>query len=850
MTIKTYFLLFMALVTVQLSWNQTAFSVKEASAMGDQCTMLQIDNQNETFLPKTLESCTRLNEIQFTNNTFFSFDSTLFLPSVSVLNLSGTMVNTWELDKIAKAFPNLKSLNLAHTGLYHFGSSLVGFSGLETLDLSNNHFSYLPEDFQYFQRLKKLDLSGNELTNNVSALGYLWNLKHLSIQNNEQLLPGTVLRSISLNPQLRSLKMDYSTDINDDLFLLKNSPLQALTMEGESVTIPKNFVLLPNLKTLGFSETANINDPDKVLPKLKALNAYTFENAEIPSQLLQRASIKYVAIASTESTIAQNVNAVQQATGLDTIRWELPSQFIDTLQTVKNSLPTTVILTNQGEIKGNPVLTTPQPLETVLPERTITVVNPQKEQQLTIDGAEISIPKNAFLTEQGTVVQDMVKVEVVVFDNALETAFSNVNMHYSQDSIDGTLSSNGMIDFRATDLNGKTLFPNPNAPIDVSMPELQPNSDNNLFFYNDQTRQWRTDEQMGQFGFSKDTRLQRTIDSINKIDFKTQINIVPHEPVFTLKMKYRSTQSYLKLSAFSKIRYENNPFKDKTFSYVQRKNSLFKGQTLYIDTLLTKADVEKIMLRNKNYSVGKRRIKGQLQLRHEPRKVWKVTVHPDLEHDRFRLSFRLEDTLLNLPFTTTDVFKKGNSTVNSSQSSNTYFEFQRRLAYNADSLIRQRIFENETRIKDSIAENWRLLTLNQWQSNQMLPPTSNLRRQNGRTVIRLVSFGLVNADYLIPPVRWTYTSLATTLVDQNGKTYQRPSTIRVAWMNRYTYIDQPSEKVGILNTDEQIGILQLEKGLIGIVHFSKPRKGIVSEIQTITTNGLTQQEIIQQINAR
>ncbi len=850
MTVRfTFFFLLFVLCFSHLSWNQTAFSIREAVVMGDNCTSLQINGQNEMVLPKELNACQQLTEIQFTNNTFLLIDSTLFLPSVTSLNLEGTSINTWEIDQIAKAFPNLKTLNLSKTGLYHIGSSLVGFSKLEELNLSYNHLSYLPEDFQYLQRLKRLNLAYNDFSNNVSALGYLWNLKVLQIEGNNQLLPEALLRSISLNPQLKTLKLDFSETINKELFILRESSLQEIIFNGPVVTIPKNLSVLPQLKSIGFSNNQTVNDPNNILTRLKSLQSYQFEQSNVSGTLLQQPKIKYAAIVSDASNIDQHIAAVAQAPNLDSVFWQLPSNLSDTLTQLKAQMPQTVIVANNGIIQAAIHDSTDVALEKHLPETTITVIDPSKEKKLTIDGATLSIPKNAFLTQQGAVVNSPVKLEVNVFDNALETALSGVPMSYYSDSTSEILSSNGMINFTATDLNGNPLQPNPNALVEVELTDLQPATTPNLFFLNAASNEWKTTEQVENIGFTKNQLLQLRIDSINKVDFKSQINIVPYAPIYSFKMKYKNAQSYMRLNKFDKIVYKSNPFRDKTFQYIQLKNNLLKGQNLYLDTLISKEDVAKIMLRNRNYLPNKRKIRGQLEVRHEPRKVWNVQISPELENDRFRITFFLEDTLFHFPFTTTPVYSKGYYSVVANQKSNTQFEFERRLAHQADSLIQQTIRLKEDHIKDSIANMLKQFALNNIQPN-LIPINTSIRRGNGRLIIQLFSFGLVNADSYIPPITWTYTSLSQVLTDQNGKTYNRPASTRVVWLDRYTYIDQSSDQIGIIKNDQQIGLVQLEPELIGIVYFEKKQDEPYSTIHTINTKGLTQDQIIQLINAR
>ncbi len=118
------------------------------------------------------------------------------------------------------------------------------------------------------------------------------------------------------------------------------------------------------------------------------------------------------------------------------------------------------------------------------------VVNAKKDTVLNYKtGSQIHIPQNAFVDEKGNVIKGNVNLIYREFNNAFDIYLGGIPMRYDSAGIEQVFETAGMIDINAS-VNGKAVFPNPLAPIQVDMISFQKEKDYNVYQLDTTTGQW------------------------------------------------------------------------------------------------------------------------------------------------------------------------------------------------------------------------------------------------------------------------------------------------------------------------------------------------------------------------
>ncbi len=824
------------LLFVSTSWAQSATTIEEALRLQSDCAALTINGTNKS-LPKTLNSCTHLQTLNYTNNGFLVIEDGLVMPSVKELNLSGTYINTWELAQISTAFPDLEKLSLSNSGLYFVGSSLVGFSKLESLDLSNNQLEVLPEDLQFLQKLKSLNLSNNILKSNVGPLGYLWTLESLDVSGNEKLPSAAVARAISLNKNLTHLTLDFQENTGEALGFLKESSISNLTLNGAIINLPKSLSELSKLNKLGFTGSMLITDSDKILLKMKHLKQLNFKNSEIPGTLVSQSKITTVDVTAADQQLANNLKVLAVIQKLDTLNLESSSVSNDQIINLQKAIPGTTILSNNVIETLKPVNSNPVPIvKAAITELTI---EPGKPNQIEVENVVFNIPENAFLAGNGKQITGPIKLEITVYNDPVQIALAAAPMTFDNNGTQEIFSSQGMLRFDAFDQNGNVLQPNPDNLIDVSLPNLQPGTDGNLYFYNDNSQKWEDADTVKWGGINQQNANEQKLDSINRIDYKSLVRIEADEPLFKLKARYRVQQSYLQITKTTNFPGVLPKSTADVYRYYQKKNDLFRGQRFYIDTVVSMKAIEELILRNRDYNPKNRRIKEKEAYLNEPRPVWNVQITKDGDNDRLRMTFNLKDTTYSYPVTLYPPYTKANPTLRSSIKSNTNFEFERRMAFVRDSMVAGEINSKIAHIRDSLATKLKAEAIISLMSGE----SEIMKNQMNRLGFPLSGFGLTNCDFFNRAPVVAYAAMDSMVVDQDNVAYAASPTVRIVYTDQMTYIEQPSTELRLVSGSKEIGIMIISSTVLGIIDFISDKKQQIKNIRTINIEGKSPEEV-------
>lgn len=792
-------------------------------------TQTNLSNKKIITLPANVVKDVSIQHINFSNNPYFDLADSIRMPGVISLDLSHTIVNPWELDKIGRAFPNLERLDLSGTQLSFIGSRLQTFGKLKQLDLSDNAMQLIPYEIQQLTNLEVLDISNNEIISGVGNLGYLWNLKSLDADHNSALDPNALLSAISMNDNLKHLSLSAEELSDDAATLLASTNITELELDHVASPFPTEFGAATKITSLSISQSAIPSTGTASLSKLTQLKNLTVINSNIPPNTAVLKRLDKLIVEQNSETWTNNINLVKTLGNLKVLDISKTDFKPEDLLMLKAALPNTEIVTGTAEsskeMQANavaPIIEAPITLQRISSTEPV-IVN--------VKGTTFDIPANAFLTADNRIYNGPVDVKVKVYDNAFTMALEGTPMTFSENGQDELFSSNGMIDFRATTPDGQELSPNPGNLIQVSMKNLQPGTETGLFQLNDSTRQWTQLPQQPQ-NRGIDPRLLRAMDSIKKIDYRNNVNYQPVEAQYELKTKhkrYDPTTLQLLVNSRKVVVPDSNEIQG-YYQVEQEMREFLDLRTFQIDSVISKDLADQL----KNIHYRKKEGKTTaLDYYYAPRLIWHVRLTPDYAHDNYRLTFFMKDSACSLP-----VVVPGQNPRNT-QRTTEKFEKKR---FKAQKEMDERMFLIEKE-KDSminiLAEQYkaRMLMLIQ-QAMTGGDPLAMDRYQFG-----LGQFGTVNCDYFQRNRPSRYINVASQLTDQDNNVYDSINDVRVVMPSDFTYLAVAPEKVPVYNERKNYGLIRLGENLLGVIVLIGSSSDTIKKVRTINIEGKDPNEI-------
>ena len=148
--------------------------------------ILNLNNNNLTYLPKSLCKLENLEELFLSGNSLYELPESINkLQALKTLSLSTNKLSF--LPENFHRLKNLEYLNLSYNNLYTLPKSIGKLYSLKTLLLSRNHLYELPESFGQFRSIEILDLSKNPLVSLPNSFLNLITLKELNLSKTNYL---------------------------------------------------------------------------------------------------------------------------------------------------------------------------------------------------------------------------------------------------------------------------------------------------------------------------------------------------------------------------------------------------------------------------------------------------------------------------------------------------------------------------------------------------------------------------------------------------------------------------------------------------------------------------------------
>ncbi|TSJ42445.1 leucine-rich repeat domain-containing protein [Fluviicola chungangensis] len=814
--------------------SKVCYSLEEAKKAPRQVKELHLTNSPLTVIDTNFNQFTALEILDLSYNPILEVSEGVSIPSLKELNLAHASYNPWKIGSIGKAFPNLEHLNLSSNQLSFIWSGLQSLYNLTRLDISDNNLIDIPVEMMYLSNLRELNVSKNEIKLQANELGALWSLEKLDISDNSGLSTNNLILSIAESKHLKNLAIDGDELTSKSIQMLSNMNLERLELSDVRKPVGINFTRFTGIRKVALTHSPNWLSPETTA-EFDNVPEIELTASSIAPGLDKLKSLSVLVLNDIDEAQIPKLYPLKKLQVLDVSKTSFTKEHIATL---KQELPTTRIITgNAEEVTANMLANKVEPIIQI-PAKSVTI---QSDVACTISEKNVSlaIPENAFLDSEGKPYKGKVNVELTVYDDAIQTALAGIPMAFTDNNQQELFASNGMLKFEAKGENNETLQPNPANLIQASVGNLQPQNPGGLYAFNAQNSQWNTISTTVNTS-NTNARLQRAIDSINRLDLKNLIPRVYNDRIFALYPKF-SRWDRTEISLFSQFIPAQPNGMAVTHNRSNAMGKLMTKQQWVIDTIVSKEMKKQLKVMKKETNAWHhKKFRSRDSKKFIPRLINRLTIEPDPGHDNYRLNFRYRDSLVSLP-----VALAGNS--NKQIQRNTQkFHSGVKQAKTADKKEEQK-YQNSLEEQVKLAENSlreRLITIETARINN--PQAGNNWLVNPNQLnFGLTNFGLINCDFFQRNKPDYSIFAANKLKDQNGNAHKVPETVISIDPAMNFYMETASIH-GIRCFKSTILVFNLGEKKIGI---SKPQKGesTVSDIFLIDITDKSPAEISQAI---
>lgn len=767
--------------------------------------VLDLSAQGIHVLPERINELTQLKQLDLSENFLLEIDfKKISLPNLNVLNLSNNPgFNTFSLEGIGMALPQLKSLDMSRTNSIVVGSEIATCSQLTSLNLSQNSIQFLPEEIGELDNLKSLNVSYNNLQL-VGWLDGLWGLQYLDVSGNGNLSLNDLGMALLLKESLVNLTVSVESKHKFGLpsvfeeLVTKTLTIKNCQVDGLNNRVVRN----PNIETIVF-DFVKFTTPAKFVAwinRTEYIKQLEFKNMEVPNSLDEIVSVDVIKFDNCTFANKEELKKIKPRITLVAVGTDIRSgEYIGNSKLL--------------DMRGTPTQASQDIVEmsTEMQDNTLKPIVDQNEQISMISGVDrarietnssiFEIPSEAFLTQSGQIYTGEVKVVVKEYMDPVMNALAGTPMTFrSEDGTNELFSSSGMLDFRAYDDSGNELKPNPNNIIQVQMNDLQPSQSPDLFTFNGTTRNWERTRDWDTIAPVRSSDRMRTIlDSLNKLSAETVTGFTVSQVLVNMTHKKRTKDPY-ELTFVTQNRTkrlkEIEGFQQRIETSNVDQQWIGENITWKIDTLISDEakyildQVKKDMKRVRKYFGDESNVNDASI----PRVVKKLKMEPNIENDNYSLTFLFRDTVRRFP-----VVASYEGPIKKIQSKEKEF-------YKV-YLQKKKIADEETALietyKTTVLEEY-AKTLRQSRATALsqLPDYTYVNRDYLR--FGLTSFGLVNCDYFSRSVPDEYVMLDTVGVDEDGKRIAVPYDIRNVYVDDNVFVSTTADKVPIFKNKRSI----------------------------------------------
>lgn len=808
----------------------TCFSMEEALKKPEAVLFLSLRDQHLQVVPGEITLFKNLEILDLGNNLITEFPDLPANPKLKKLRVNRNYgLNAAEVLAYCAKQENLEVLDMSRCGIPFLPENISESPSLITLDLSGNKLKSLPGALEKLEKLEVLDLSSNDLLDVIYVGGTLWNLKKLDVSNNDDLRLSSLLMGVSFLPDLEEIIL--SEGEGSETFPDEIGALQVKKVVIKNTVIKKlnpGFMKNKALKELVF-DNCDIFNTTQVTNLLKnmEIEKIDFHNTDCLPQISAVKSVKELILSGSPSIPLDQLVKMKQIETLD-----LRLQKIDRSkqEQLKSALPNTECLFDQHELDPGMASNTVQSVMKTAPKEN--VISSSTATTLIYDNTRLDVPQNAFLNGDGSFYNGPVRVQVTEMFDPVSMALSGAPMVYGKGDSTELFGSNGMFEFRAKDAQGKDLQPNPNAIIQVTIRNVQPDNPGQLFAFDSVARQWNV---IGTpLRNNTDSLVQVYTDSLNRIDdlsLVTYVDVPGIVRVASMKRK-RNEPSLLRFTFRSHGKLKSDK-KQRFYSRQYLPNHAQKLVTKYewkIDSLVS--DQTRDMFRDITKQQRKLDLRRRYRFSYDnfPRYVKDLKIEPDFERDHFVMSFRYRDSLVKVPVY---LHSGGDTKSLIAQQEKFYGKYLEK--QKADGKFARKVQKRREKELKKYADSQRGRMIAGYRS-QLIRASSNRTFDyytKDQLKFGLNNFGLINCDYFDRNVPEDFFVLKG-LSDQNGKEVSVPGNVKVLLYSTNTYMERTRLKLPYYKSGETGIFFESGEDELALVNIKRVGRDYHFETKTIS----------------
>jgi len=823
------------------------YSLEKAKLNPDRVKSLLLSNQDIKEFPKSIGLFKNLNYLDLSFNRLQSFPDTTFthenLRKININNNPGIPEKAF-FDYLDN-FPKLEELRMNYCGIYELPTSLGNLKELKKLSLKGNSVNSLPIELNELFYLKEIDISNNLFRSLPYVLGGQWSLEKLELHGNPLEGLENVIKHLKNLPDFKDLNVSFDPDLLKKSHAFRDLKLRQLTITN-SIINQKFERLLNNtpIESLIFIE-CTFDENDNAM-RYGTIEKISFIRCTNIPDLSGAKKLNRVSVAASRGTGIELLGELENLIQLD-----LRSQDLSANQKINliNQLPNTEVLMDNYPFSD---LFASNNLETISPiQPKEFTLSANESKTIVLDNMKLDVQPNSFTLANGSVYDGEVKIEIKEYFDPVSMLLDGIPMTFDNNGQQELFGSNGMFDIRVKTNTGEELFPNPSNTIQVTMNDMQPENEGDLFYFNDETNAWANAPENNAVNRSNNNGWRQTIiDSINELNLEDRITIQDIPIFLSVKHKRKrhdpsllhfqantnpGLRSFKSISSSGYVVYQKN--------YAQREIAKYEWK---IDTVITK-ELDTLLRKLKKRSKISRKHKDYAyEYGYRGREIKNIQIIPDIESDNFRLVFYHRNQKISLPVYVANRSENTGSIMKNQLKFYRKYETQKK----KDERLEKKDARKKKRILKKAEKNVRDQLIQQaiWARERIImSPWTN--RVSEQASFGLTSFGLVNIDYFSKQRPVDYVVMNDVLTNQNGEAIEIPEYVNVLLFESNSLLGTSKMRVPLMGENNSLIVMTLEDNQIGVVKSVGSNKDLKWMLQTFSIADLMPGEVHDKIMA-
>lgn len=807
-----------------------------------QVESLILRNAGLDAVPKELSMFTNLQKLDLSYNNILEFPvkANAGLREISFNNNYG--LDVVNLIAFSTGADSLKILEVSNCGVRTIPENIAELRALQRLELDGNKLKSLPGAMEKLEQLESLNLSRNELKQIVYVTSSFWNLKEINVSGNDKINLEQLFMNLALLDKLEKItlscgesEMSFPNEIgllNVSEIVIRNTQIKKL-----NPAFAKN----KSLQKLTFDNCGIYNEQQvvgllKSMPSLEKLN---FNYTECFQDIDELKQLKSLSIAHSQALPLEALQAMDQLKMLD-LRLEklAPTQ----KEQLKAGLPDTDCLFELHEFDKATATNTIDPVKELLPNEA--VVSSAEPATLTYPNSKVEIPANAFLNQDGSLYTGDVTIQVKEMFDPVLMALEGAPMVYGSEEAPELFGSNGMIEFRAKDAGGKDLQPNPQAIIEVTIRDVQPEAPGQLFAFDTTANRWSVTGVPQRVRNPADSLVKAFTDSINRVSDLSLVNYIDIPAIINVKLKRkRNEASLLSFTYRGRSLLMKNEYKGSAYNLLYLNNDAQRVITRHqwkVDSLVGDETLKLFKsIEASQKKLDKKRSKYRFSYKDRPRYVKDLKVEPDFEKDHFVMSFRHKDSIIKIP-----VYLASGSSTKSLIAQHGRFFTQ----YLNKKKQDEKFMAKYTKKRAKKLKEYADLRRNQLITAYRIRVTPVQFRNASPEQLKfgLTSFGLVNCDYFDRNVPERYYAMFS-VRDEHGNVIHVPAKVKVLLFTTNSYLQTNNFKIPYYSGNKTMILFEYGHDKLAVVSVTGPDRKTDYTIRTLDVKDQTPEQIHDQI---